>query len=388
MGKAFVAIAVLAMLAAAVVAAAPFISQGETGDADHPEMIIGSEGSPYKILTGKSYSFSFGVNKYAFRSYAEVKMEVALGPSASTYTPVTIGGPVILLGGNGIGIRSTPSEGIYTLNVDVGDSAGTWTYILKVTVNDKQYIDGEEQGPVTQTYHFKACIQAVDTFTGTVELSTDPDTFTAADPQALTIPCGDPTVPLYAFVKLGDGTYVKDGYDFYAIGLPDGIGMMLAGEIAGKLAKYFLKNPLDGEFDVYAVDKDGARNVGHGAFPYHISLPDGGFLYGINGGELIPYSEQGYLVMKQTAHVRIDLEDADDEDLEYSVTCTVGGEKIQVAVTPVSGGGYAEIESGVFDGHTGIAQVEVHRGDCAAMIHVLCVGPVTSSGLMPSVSAY
>ena len=393
-------IAVMLVVLSAFAISAAYSSQGEMGDVDDPEMVLGTAEKPYRALTGSELDFTVGVNKSAFREYAKVLVEIGMRTSGSDFDQSQrlidqiSGEPVpeeAFCGGNKVEASiekgADSSDEVYAIRITFGDSVGDWMYIVKVTVDDYERIGDRMHGPVEQTYCFGAHVSASESFSRTVRLSSSPSSYVALDPQSLVLPCGDPMTPAYMFVETGEGVYERDGYDFYAVGLPEGIGVKLGGEIAGKISERATEASLEGEFDVYAIEKEGVRDVNHGRFGYEMRLPEGGFAYSVNGGEFHTYLHQEYCTASDTDTVSITFRDMDDTEGTYAATCTVEGSKVALPVTVSQGGGSTELQCSTLDGHAGILQIQISKGLCTAIVHVLIVKPPVNAGLAPSVSA-
>ncbi len=374
----------------------PF-TQGGTGDAGDPEMIAGTGELPYVVLAGSSQSFSFGINKSAFRDISKVRIEIGRGTQFVSYGTLldNISNPAVPAGTEVVcrdsGAESTAklavlddSEGVYSLNLSIGSVPHVWKYVIKVTIHDYEIVGGRAQGPVEQTYYFGAHIKSADSFSRTVVLSSDPSQYdSGSSVSSIDLFYADPISPAFCFVGSGSG-YDRSGYDFYAAGLPDGLGMKLSGEISGKLSERGMSGPLEGTFRVYAAEKTGVRNVVCGEFGYSLVLPEGGFTYSINGSADIPFMQQGYVSVLTTESFTVTLKSADTGSQEYSAVYTAGDSKTGIPVT----GNKIEFDAAeLLDGQTGIMQLEIRRGQCTALIHILVIGPVVNSGLAPCITS-
>lgn len=165
----------------------------------------------------------------------------------------------------------------------------------------------------------------------------------------------------------------NSNFDFYAKGLPSGIAMKLDGQIAGKVSASV--TPVEKQsFSVYAVNKQTGVGIYLGDFKYSVVNGDG-FEYTVDETTYTS-SQAGYLVMLNTETKEISLS-------EEGVTATItkGSEKTPVTVT-----NNKITISGLGD-YTGIIQVQMTKGTNTAILHVMVVGPLVHSGLLPTATS-
>jgi len=325
-----------------------------------------------------------------------------------------------------IDLTAAPADGKYPVKVTTIAAANPETayyYIFDVSVtrtggglNDSPFEDKE------QHIFYAAYIKVTDSpilpdepgtengrhivLSGVDDAATDAvekrNTFVGVDEDTIII-TQDAVVDNYVFMQLTDNEYNWTDYDFYAAGLPLGIAMKIDGEISGKVASSVSTNTEPKDFTVYAVDKSTGHGVYSATFKYKVLPADNSFNYTLpevdpETGDVVDvtyaWNHPGYMVVKNDEEFGTTVTNADGSEVTAAdgikVYLTLDDNKVQ-DVESIDGAtfeaGVLKVDETVLNDYTGIVQVQIVKGDYVAVIHVLVVGPVVHSGLMPTVTA-
>ncbi len=355
------------------------------GGVGNPEMILGTSDTPYIAVFNSYIPITVGINKNAFRDHSTVCIEVGYVENGSFVSYGFIKdtqGPHIIAcedGNTAAYSRGNNDEtiGAYCLSFHLGQSDGEWRYVIRVTVEDWEIVDGVDQAHVSQQYHFCAYIRAVESFNDGIYLSENPSQYVPLGEQGIQIGFDEDMTALYAYVNTG-GTYIRDAYDFYAVGLPDGIGMKLDGSISGKLAESLMDGDSTKNFTIYAIGETDVNTIEKTNFTCQFMFPEDFFKYSV-GSNTWNCTQRGHCAIANGDDlvIHVQAEDVNEVYAEYGNDDT--------RVDGISG--TIIIEASALKNLSGIFQVHIMNGSCSATLHVMEVGPLVHSGLSPAVTS-
>jgi|GEM_PF-4045662 len=251
-------------------------AEGATGDSDDPDMILWA-GNTYRDSDDRRNVYTMSEDETVYVSlnlelfndtsvtatasyyrYAAYNNNRTNGDWDSTENETTIlgdGAENPSCNGSILFEEMDSDGGLYKIvfkNKAPGN-AGKYLIKIKFTVTETY---GEAS--LSQDYYFGANV-IYDITDGSTTLSSYVCLTDESEPAedstfytSLSFNHEDDVGPLYACVQLEDGSYVRDGYYYYAVGLPDGVNMKLNGVIEGHIAGYITS---DTEFTIYAINE-------------------------------------------------------------------------------------------------------------------------------------
>ena len=438
--------AAVMMIAAMVIGTSNSAQGDEAGDSPtNPVWLVGSENGYYLVKEGDTIAYpakdatstpiypQININESAFDN-AVVSIGVAQLADIKVVQDTEF---VTLFGADAadddgidaVDITITKDkDGKYSVQieaVEAEDEPVAYYYLFQVSVTRT----GGNFADLTQPIYYAAYIKVLDE--NTVINGDDPDSRSVflsnvGDDRSTYIPYNngntdadadttylkivqDEVVDAYVFVQLvadstggaADGEYIWADYDFYAVGLPLGVAMKLDGEISGKVAASVSTNSTPKDFTVFAVDKNSGHGIYSGEFKYCVLPADDSFQYIIddeNADEPVSYSwaTPGYKVVKNDEEFTVTVQNPDGTAATDDISVWISLDDNDLKnIDEVEGAtfedGVITIGDKVLNDYTGIIQIQIVKAtdtaNYTAIIHVLVVGPVVHSGLMPAVTS-
>ncbi len=405
------------MSAVMVMAALAVVMPVQAADPEPDTVLIGGD-DPYLLTVGGTVKAKIDFNYIAYES-------PVVNATIGTKSIITNGtGQSNVEIGNDIKITVTGGPSVYELTV-TGVAATTGTAAMKnidltlvdnvpLGVDDTTTTDVDESiRSVTLNYIYGIFVKVVPTGSAPTVIVEEGSTPVVHDDKTdiFTFQKGVDYKDAIAYVKIGDSKLDYNDYDFYAIGLPEGIYMKSTGEIAGKLKSDVQLIEFDTEtpeattnktFKVYAVNKTSeSKTILVGEFGYEVVLDTSSFMYQItsNGvtGEKVTYDVVGYAAIKNTDGLTIGIFDSEGNAVvaaNYNkYTMTYYASDSATGPTSLSGSNVFTIAGqngntpGALESDSGIVQINITDGKYTAIIHVMVVGPVVHSGLAPAVTS-
>ena len=259
----------VAMVAVMIVAAFAVVGMADNGVADTKKEkdILGKAGNPY-ILNysedpnkNEKVTASIEFNRFAFSDNAEVKFKYQWKEGTYEQNPFDLtegSNTAIHVSEERYKITLTPQSkseknSVYTVQFEACKATPAnlqSEFTITVTITDKTDAAGIITLP-EQSYAFKAYVKAVDASEESIQLNGD-----GVD---------DTKKIAFAFEKdysisskvVVNGTDSTEAFNYYAVGLPDGISMTVDGKIGGRLSSNLVKTEAEKEFTVYAVSTTG-----------------------------------------------------------------------------------------------------------------------------------
>ena len=258
----------VAMVAVMIVAAFAVVGMADNGVADTKKEkdILGKAGNPY-ILNysedpnkNEKVTASIEFNRFAFSDNAEVEFKYQWKEGSAANGPFNFSkdsNTVTNDTGGRYKITLTPQSGsgknsIYAVQFEACKATPAnlqSEFTITVTITDKTDATGTITLP-EQSYAFKAYVKAVDASEESIQLNGD-----GVDDTKKKIAFAfekDYYISSKVVVNEIDST---EAFNYYAVGLPDGISMTVDGKIGGRLSSNLETE--DGKFTVYAVSKSG-----------------------------------------------------------------------------------------------------------------------------------
>lgn len=270
----------VAMVAVMIVAAFAVVGMADSGAADvstsdKEKDILGTKNNPYilhyssDINENETVAASIEFNRLAFSNDATTTI-VCNWTDTEVYD-----NNILSIGGNTLRDISHQERYKITLTAqnDINHS-GVFSlefkalsptpdnketeFSIKVTVNDVVTSNGKPILLPPQEYIFKAYIKAVDASNKSIQLEGDGVTDDTDENNVPKQKINFDFETDYSITSrvVVNGTDLAESFNYYAVGLPDGISMTVDGKIGGRLSST-LKTIEDAPFTVYAVSASG-----------------------------------------------------------------------------------------------------------------------------------
>lgn len=269
----------VAIVAVMIVAAFAVIGMADSGAADEStntkeKNILGTRDNPYILHyssdAGKNETVTASIefNRFAFSNAATTRIVCNWQEPRMEYTAkeLTKGSNTLsdIDNKNRYIIKLTPQgdenkTGLYSLTFQACKETENppTEFRIDVLVKDK-VTSGSIELP-EQKYTFKAYIKAVDASNKSITLEgagvTD---YTEVDVPKQKINFEFETdYSITSRVVVNNTADLAESFNYYAVGLPDGISMTVDGKIGGRLSNSLVKHETDQPFTVYAVSASG-----------------------------------------------------------------------------------------------------------------------------------
>lgn len=272
----------VAMVAVMIVAAFAVVGMTDSGAADEnnakKKNILGTADNPY-ILNysadpekNKPATASIEFNRSAFTEHATIDFSCTSNKMNNKGEPIANSNVVNIVNASENKKTITIESNLYTITLknenDVTKngtyavtilSSGAETanihteFLITLTVTDSANPAAPTAIPLPpQTYTFKVYIKAVDASKESIQFKGD-----NVDNNANKINFEFETDYSISSKVVVNGTDSAEDFNYYAVGLPDGISMTVDGNIGGRLSNSLKKTTNDVSFTVYAVSTTG-----------------------------------------------------------------------------------------------------------------------------------
>ena len=270
----------VAMVAVMIVAAFAVVGLADSGAADvstnvkKEKDILGTKNNPYILHyssdtnENETVAASIEFNRFAFSDNANVEFKYQWKEGSVEHKPFDLtkgSNTVIHVTEDRYKITLTPQgdndkTGVYTIQFEACKATPAnlqSEFTITVTITDKTDAAGTITLP-EQSYTFKAYIKAVDASNKSIQLEGDGVTDYTDENNVPKQKINFDFETDYSITSrvVVNGTDLAESFNYYAVGLPDGISMTVDGKIGGRLSST-LRTIEDAPFTVYAVSASG-----------------------------------------------------------------------------------------------------------------------------------
>lgn len=270
----------VAMVAVMIVAAFVVVGMADNGAANESsgvkeKNILGTDDNPYILHyssdagENEKVTASIEFNRFAFSDNAEVKFKYQWKEGTYEQNPLVLtkgSNTAIHVSEERYKITLTPQNeneknSVYTVQFEACKATPAnlqSEFTITVTITDKTGAAGTITLP-EQSYAFKAYIKAVDASKKSVKLEGNGvSDYTENDIPKQKINFNFETdYHITSKVVVNNTADLAESFNYYAVGLPDGISMTVDGKIGGRLSSSLDKIEGDQTFTVYAVSASG-----------------------------------------------------------------------------------------------------------------------------------